>query len=428
MPLDLDLAHEDGGYAGWTVIAGPNGAGKTTLLQAIALCLAGRDRAAELGLASERWVSAGARSGRAELVLQAGVNDTFFPLFDQTSDRPFALGCAFDLDNRAGDPWFSDQWVDGTGRTCTATDGPWMTAAKTTIGWFAAAYGAGRRVANGRADELTRDYALASIARPGHALQHAQAWIIDLHTRSLEEQVRRKSGGSNTERLAGILDLLNGGLLPPGVKIERVSADGLHVSDADGERVLREMSDGYQVAVTMVVDLLHHIDRAFGRVVIYRDAEGRPVVNNEGVVLIDEAELHLHPSWQRRLGGWLVSAFPKIQFLCTTHSAFICQSAAPGGLIRLPAPGSGEAARKLTTEEQAAVLHGSADDAYLSSLFGLDTSRSPEADALRARLNELESKLLRKSATPAEVAEYTAVRAQIPESQEVLRVLSRFAP
>ena len=39
-----------------------------------------------------------------------------------------------------------------------------------------------------------------------------------------------------------------------------------------------------------------------------------------GVVLIDEADVHLHPSWQRKVPADLRRAFPNIQFICTSHS------------------------------------------------------------------------------------------------------------
>ena len=39
-----------------------------------------------------------------------------------------------------------------------------------------------------------------------------------------------------------------------------------------------------------------------------------------GIVLIDEVDLHLHPAWQQRILNALVRAFPKIQFIVTTHS------------------------------------------------------------------------------------------------------------
>ncbi|MDQ2045665.1 AAA family ATPase [Pseudoalteromonas sp. 20-92] len=46
----------------------------------------------------------------------------------------------------------------------------------------------------------------------------------------------------------------------------------------------------------------------------------------QGVVLIDELDLHLHPKWQRRVIEDLRNVFPKIQFICTTHSPFLIQS------------------------------------------------------------------------------------------------------
>lgn len=42
--------------------------------------------------------------------------------------------------------------------------------------------------------------------------------------------------------------------------------------------------------------------------------------NGEGIVIIDEIDLHLHPSWQREVLPALMKTFPKIQFIATTHS------------------------------------------------------------------------------------------------------------
>jgi predicted ATP-binding protein involved in virulence len=54
-----------------------------------------------------------------------------------------------------------------------------------------------------------------------------------------------------------------------------------------------------------------------------------------GVILIDEIDLHLHPKWQRKVLSDLHNAFPKIQFIVTTHSPFIIQSIDKGKLINL---------------------------------------------------------------------------------------------
>jgi predicted ATP-binding protein involved in virulence len=45
----------------------------------------------------------------------------------------------------------------------------------------------------------------------------------------------------------------------------------------------------------------------------------------------------MHVEWQQKIGFWLTSHFPNIQFLTTSHSPFICQAAGPRGVIRLPA-------------------------------------------------------------------------------------------
>jgi predicted ATP-binding protein involved in virulence len=50
----------------------------------------------------------------------------------------------------------------------------------------------------------------------------------------------------------------------------------------------------------------------------------------EGVVLIDELDLHLHPTWQRHVIEDLRSTFPRLQFICTTHSPFLIQSLRSG--------------------------------------------------------------------------------------------------
>ncbi len=43
-------------------------------------------------------------------------------------------------------------------------------------------------------------------------------------------------------------------------------------------------------------------------------------LEGQGVVLIDEFELHMHVSWQRKIINVLKRTFPNIQFVITTHS------------------------------------------------------------------------------------------------------------
>jgi len=61
----------------------------------------------------------------------------------------------------------------------------------------------------------------------------------------------------------------------------------------------------------------------------------RAASDAEGVVLIDEVCLGLHPKWQRLVIQSLTKAFPKIQFVATTHSPQVLGSAKDAKVILL---------------------------------------------------------------------------------------------
>jgi AAA domain, putative AbiEii toxin, Type IV TA system/AAA ATPase domain len=73
------------------------------------------------------------------------------------------------------------------------------------------------------------------------------------------------------------------------------------------------LSDGERSSLAMVLDLSRRLSIANPHL-------DEPNLEAEAVVLIDEIDLHLHPSWQRKIVGLLTSSFPKCQFIATTHS------------------------------------------------------------------------------------------------------------
>jgi hypothetical protein len=123
-----------------------------------------------------------------------------------------------------------------------------------------------------------------------------------------------------------------------------------------------------------------------------RDEAGKIFIERSGVVLIDEIDAHLHPSWQREIGFWLKRHFPKIQFLVTSHSPIILQAADPNGLFVLPEPGSEEEPRALSDEEYREIIASTTDTALLSEAFGLQNTRSPRAVDNRAEYARLDRK------------------------------------
>lgn len=76
-----------------------------------------------------------------------------------------------------------------------------------------------------------------------------------------------------------------------------------------------QLSDGEKCVLAMFGDLAKRLALANPKLT--------DPLQGEGIVLIDEIELHMHPSWQRRILGVLRKTFPNIQFIITTHSPIV---------------------------------------------------------------------------------------------------------
>lgn len=76
---------------------------------------------------------------------------------------------------------------------------------------------------------------------------------------------------------------------------------------------VRQLSDGERGTLALVLDLTRRLAQA-------NPDMTDPAAEAEAVVLIDEIDLHLHPKWQRQIVRNLTAAFPRCQFIATTHS------------------------------------------------------------------------------------------------------------
>jgi len=78
-----------------------------------------------------------------------------------------------------------------------------------------------------------------------------------------------------------------------------------------------EMSDGFAAVLEIIIDLILKMQRKETLTRAYQQ---------EGIVLIDEVETHLHLELQRLVLPLLTQLFPNIQFIVTTHSPFVLNS------------------------------------------------------------------------------------------------------
>lgn len=88
------------------------------------------------------------------------------------------------------------------------------------------------------------------------------------------------------------------------------------IVEKDGEELdVNQLSQGEKSLLALVGDIAR-------RLAILNPSLNNPL-EGEGVVMIDEVDLHLHPKWQHNLIDKLVKTFPNVQFILTTHSPHI---------------------------------------------------------------------------------------------------------
>ena len=139
-----------------------------------------------------------------------------------------------------------------------------------------------------------------------------------------------------------------------------------------------DLSDGTQGTLAWIeflaLKVAHHYEFAPGW-------ESQPAI-----LLIDEIENHLHPTWQRRVIPTLLDRFENLQIFATTHSPFVVAGLRSGQIHRLFRDGKGVVRADLPNEE--AIVGWTIDEI----LRGLMDVRDPtdEKTALMAQeLREL---------------------------------------
>lgn len=122
-----------------------------------------------------------------------------------------------------------------------------------------------------------------------------------------------------------------------------------------------QLSDGEKCLMAMVGDLARRL--AIANPKLKKPLEG------EGIVLIDEIDLHLHPKWQRMIVPKLQKTFPNCQFIVSTHSPHVITHVKPECLFMLKQTSN---AIKATHPNES---YGKNVTRILEDLMGLKTTR-----------------------------------------------------
>lgn len=116
-------------------------------------------------------------------------------------------------------------------------------------------------------------------------------------------------------------------LLNPNYSFSSIKQDmEIYINSPTGEIPYEYLSSGFKSCLFIIWGIIREIQIRFP------DIEAKDF---NGVIIIDEIELHLHPEWQNKICNVLKRAFPNTQFIVTTHSPHVIQTTEHNQVIAL---------------------------------------------------------------------------------------------
>ena len=328
-----------------TVLIADNGHGKSAALDAIAICLG--QLLGPLQLKSRRPVAErvqiSASDATTSYALPPYAASSFPILLEATAlvdgERATWTGVAAGAD--AEPQWSIDEAAADVAAPTTMKLGP-----EVTLPVFAY-YGTNRTLANvvqtkppslGRID---RGFGYQNSLRAGEGLDELGPWLAqgewersgrgasvwDAALDAVYQAATQVLGSHGVSRVRYSMEdrdlILDFGLMEDdeGAGFARPVRPGSAVVP------MRLTADGYRSILGLVADL------AFRCGALNHQLGAEAPQLTSGLVLIDEIDMHLHPSWQTHVLKDLAQAFPRIQFVVSTHSPFVLSSVS-GGSVR----------------------------------------------------------------------------------------------
>ncbi len=316
--LELELGQGSGVDSSWLALIGENSTGKSTVLKAIALALMGDKERADLRLDAREYVNKDAEHGSVQVHL------TNLPPIELT---------------------FSKKQVDFR----STSSGP-----KVLI----LGYGA-TRLLRRWTDEVTTDrerrlIRIQNLFNPYEKLNHVEKWLGDI------QKVPAEQFGMVRDAL---MDLL---LLDPATDSIRRQRGRVLVKLGGSSQRLEEMSDGYQSVLALTLDIM-----------MVLTAKWPSIEDAEGIVLIDEIGVHLHPRWKMQIIEKLRQTFPGLQFLVTTHEPLCLRGLEQGQVVLMKRSTDGNVQ---TVTDLPSPNDFRVDQLLTSEFFGLHSAMDPDTE------------------------------------------------
>jgi uncharacterized protein (TIGR02646 family) len=321
---DLTLYPTAGKHGGgnWLMLLGENGTGKSSVLQAIALSLVGDQYRDILNI-------------RPDEVLRNRCESGFVKIHLTGIDRPIELHFS------RGSTQFRSNLPD-----------PKI---------LLLGYGATRLLPrDDTKPKLGTEFAhVDNLFNAFIPLKDASRWLYDLHEKD------KAKFGNVARSLKNLLTLEKTDQLVCDSEVPgqvNVRAFGQNVS-------IKQQSDGYQTVLALACEIM---------AILLERWEEMEVA--EGIVLIDEIGSHLHPRWQMRVIKSLRQAFPRVQFIVTTHYPLCLRGLYNRELVVLQRTPQNKV---VAIDRDLPPIEGMrVDQLLMSEYFGLNSTIDPDLDSL----------------------------------------------
>ncbi|MDN3617370.1 retron Ec78 anti-phage system effector ATPase PtuA [Vibrio gallaecicus] len=179
-------------------------------------------------------------------------------------------------------------------------------------------------------DNLSDDKEIASLTKIRAEISALESIVTDdsspLHAiletkRNDENELSKKLSQSNKKNISSSIQYVK-----DAITSAVPSVSDLFVDRSSGRAEVRivnegvninisQASKGQQVYIALIADIARRL--------MSLNPTLTNKLNGQGIILIDEVELHLHPEWQKNILYKLTSTFPNIQFIVTTHSPIV---------------------------------------------------------------------------------------------------------
>lgn len=159
----------------------------------------------------------------------------------------------------------------------------------------------------------------------GISIEDAKGWFVNRFLYSAHRESLSEQQIANFKLAEKCFSIIN-----PRYSFSRVlgSSNDIMINTPQGEIYYEYLSSGFKSIIFILFSIIKEIEFRFKEHNLKSE-------DFDGIILIDEVEVHLHPEWQERIIPILTQVFPHAQFIMTTHSPHVIQTLAPDQVLAL---------------------------------------------------------------------------------------------